>query len=181
MAITDWPAQERRVKNCWRRGQALSGAQLLYIFTHRCSGQERGGFARSAQRLWRLAGPINRRQALVCAPSRLRRCSAQLQTTLEMARRRAKTLKTSSALTSSALAKDFFAYLLRDQPHEVFVGLFLDNQHHALSKDLGQRHLECGCLSTRSGEASTKWNAAAVIFAHNHPSALPNRRLQIIN
>ena len=63
---------------------------------------------------------------------------------------------------------------LRDKPHEIFCCLYLDNRHRVLAFE----EMFSGTLSGASVyprevvKAALKINAAAVIFAHNHPSGV---------
>jgi DNA repair protein RadC len=69
-------------------------------------------------------------------------------------------------------------------PHETFVVLFLDSQHRLLAAD----ELFRGTLAQTSVypreivKAALSHNAAAVIFAHNHPSGVaePSRADELL-
>ena len=63
---------------------------------------------------------------------------------------------------------------LRGKPHEVFAALFLDNQHRVLAyQELAQGTLDGAAVYAREVvKAALKHGAAAVIFAHNHPSGV---------
>ena len=68
--------------------------------------------------------------------------------------------------------------------HEVFVGLFLDSQHRLIA----DRELFRGTLAQTSVyprevvKSALALNAAAVIFAHNHPSGVaePSRADELL-
>ena len=83
-------------------------------------------------------------------------------------------LRTGSALTSPGAVRDYLKLLLRDLQHEVFVCLWLDAQHRVIEKQEAFR----GSLTQTSVypreivKAALRANAAAVIFAHNHPSGV---------
>jgi len=83
-------------------------------------------------------------------------------------------LRTSPALTSPGAVRDYLKLLLRDLQHEVFVCLWLDAQHRVIEKQEAFR----GTLTQTSVypreivKAALRANAAAVIFAHNHPSGV---------
>lgn len=78
------------------------------------------------------------------------------------------------ALTSPSAVRDYLKLLLRDLPHEVFVCLWLDAQHRVVEPQESFR----GTLTQTSVypreivKAALAINAAAVIFAHNHPSGV---------
>ncbi len=83
-------------------------------------------------------------------------------------------LRTGPALTSPGAVRDYLKLLLRDLQHEVFVCLWLDAQHRVIEKQEAFR----GSLTQTSVypreivKAALRANAAAVIFAHNHPSGV---------
>ena len=59
--------------------------------------------------------------------------------------------------------------------HEVFVCMFLDNQHHILAcEELFQGTIDSASVYPREVvKRALQLNAAAVIFVHNHPSGIP--------
>jgi len=98
---------------------------------------------------------------------------AQFEAALELARRSLKDgLRAGNALTSPGAVRDYLRLAIADLPHEVFVCLWLDAQHRVLEVE----ELFRGSLTQTSVypreivKAGLKANAAAVIFAHNHPS-----------
>jgi DNA repair protein RadC len=111
--------------------------------------------------------------------------AAQLRAGVEIARRAARqTLARSNALSSPDTVRDYLRHMLSARPVEVFVGLFLDSQHRLVATD----ELFQGTLSQTSVyprevvKAALTYNAAAVIFAHNHPSgtAEPSRADELL-
>jgi DNA repair protein RadC len=86
----------------------------------------------------------------------------------------AEELRTGAALTSPGAVRDYLRLLLRDLQHEVFVCLWLDAQHRVIETQESFR----GSLTQTSVyprevvKAALAANAAAVIFAHNHPSGV---------
>lgn len=83
-------------------------------------------------------------------------------------------MRTGSALTSPGAVRDFLTLTLSGKEHEIFIAVFLDAQHRVLVVDEMFR----GTLTQTSVyprevvKAALKANAAAVIFAHNHPSGV---------
>ncbi len=77
-----------------------------------------------------------------------------------------------TALTSPSDVKAFLQLKLVEYEHEVFVGLFLDTQHRIISCDvLFHGTIDSAAVYPREVlKAALAYNAAAVIFAHNHPS-----------
>lgn len=83
-------------------------------------------------------------------------------------------LRSGSALTSPGAVRDYLRLMLAGKEHEMFVVVFLDAQHRVIDAE----ELFRGTLTQTSVyprevvKASLRWNAAAVIFAHNHPSGV---------
>ncbi|MGH8690282.1 MAG: RadC family protein [Burkholderiales bacterium] len=99
--------------------------------------------------------------------------TAQFAAALELARRCIKEdLKSGAALTSPGAVRDYLRLAIGGKAHEVFVCLWLDAQHRVICVDEAFR----GTLTQTSVyprevvKKALEVNAAAVIFAHNHPS-----------
>ena len=88
------------------------------------------------------------------------------------------------ALSSPSLVRDYLRLLLHEREHEVFVVVFLDAQHRVIASD----ELFRGTLTQTSVyprevvKAALARNAAAVVFAHNHPSGVaePSRADELL-
>lgn len=86
----------------------------------------------------------------------------------------ARRVRTGTLLTSPSAVRDYLRLLLSEREHEVFVALFLDAQHRVVVID----EMFKGTLTQTSvyprevAKAALRANAAAVIFAHNHPSGI---------
>jgi len=179
MPITDWPEDERPREKLLQRGpQSLSDAELLAIFLR--IGVKGKTAVDLARELLTEYGSI---RALLEA--NLERFSqspglgpakyAQLQAVLEMARRHLKeSLRRGNALTSPDLTRDYLASSLRGHTHEVFACLFLDNQHRVIEfEELFRGTIDGASVYPREVVKKVlAYNAAAVIFAHNHPSGI---------
>lgn len=78
------------------------------------------------------------------------------------------------ALTSPGAVRSFLRLRLAGELREVFVVLFLDAQHRVIEVvDMFHGTLTQTSVYPREVvRACIRWNAAAVIFAHNHPSGL---------
>ena len=78
------------------------------------------------------------------------------------------------ALTSPGAVRDYLRICLGDREHEVFICIWLDAQHRAIALEEAFR----GTLTQTSVypreivKAALRHNAAAVLFAHNHPSGV---------
>ncbi len=83
--------------------------------------------------------------------------------------------KPAEAMSSPQIVKDFLTLNLAELEHEVFVALFLDGQHRVIK----YTEMFRGTLSQTSVyprevvKEALRLNAGAVIFAHNHPSGMP--------
>lgn len=179
MAIRDWPQAERpREKLLSRGAAALSDAELLAIFLRT------GVTGKSAVDLAReLIGHFGGLRALLDADlesfSAARGLGqakyAQLQAVLELARRHlAESLQRSEVLRDPLVAERYLRARLRDLDHEVFAALFLDAQHRVLAFEvLASGTLDGASVYPREVvKAALRHRAAALIFAHNHPSGV---------
>ena len=110
---------------------------------------------------------------------------AQLAAGVELARRAAReSLSRGEAMTSPSVVRDYLRLTLAALEHEVFVGLFLDSQHRLIASEALFR----GTLAQTSVyprevvKCALALNAAAVIFAHNHPSGVaePSRADELL-
>jgi len=179
MSISDWPEQERpREKLLSRGADALGDAELLAIFLRT------GVQGRSAVDLARdlladfggLVGLLSASQTEFCAGKGLGTAKyAQLQATLELSRRYLRNeIAERDVLTSPEAVRNYLKSRLRVHPHEVFACLFLDNRHRVIEyRELFRGTIDGASVHPREVvREAMRWNAAAVIFAHNHPSGV---------
>ena len=189
MRIRDWPAGERPRERLLAHGAAaLSDAELLALLLR--TGV-RGASALDLARtllahfggLARLLTAQPREVAGVrgVGPAR----SAELATVVELARRSlAEEAQVRDTLASPQAVRDYLRLSLSARPYEVFVGLFLDSQNRLLAAE----ELFRGTLAQTSMyprevvKAALMRNAAAMIFAHNHPSGVaePSRADELL-
>ena len=179
MAIKDWPAEDRPREKLLQRGSAaLTDAELLAIFLRT------GTAGKSAVDLAReLLADFGSLKALLDADQK-RFCLGhglgdakytQLQAVLEMAKRHFnEVLQRGSALTSPEITRAYLSAQLRGYSYEVFACLFLDNQHRVIKLDeLFRGTIDGASVYPREVVKQALYhNAAAVIFAHNHPSGI---------
>lgn len=179
MSIKDWPADERPREKLLQKGaKALTDAELLAIFLRvGVTGKSAVDLARE------LLDDFGSLQALLAADQH-RFCQgnglgaakyAQLQAVLEMARRHfAEALRRGNALTSPDLTRAYLSAQLRGYSYEVFACLFLDNQHRVIQfEELFVGTLDSASVYPREvAKRALFHHAAAVIFAHNHPSGV---------
>ena len=189
MAITDWPTSDRPREKLLANGvEFLSDTELLAIFlrTGIC-GKSAVDLARDLiTHFGSLNNIFNANQDSFCQlPGMGVAKYAQLQAILEMARRALhENLKQGDALNSPDQVKQFLRLSLSGKQQEIFVGIFLDTQHRILATE----ELFSGTLSQTSVypreviKRVLHHNAAAIIFAHNHPSgvATPSQADQML-
>lgn len=92
----------------------------------------------------------------------------------EAKRRIAVKSRRGTALTSQNLAREAVQLKLAEIEHEVFLCIQLDNQHRIIAfAELFRGTIDGASVYPREVvKAALAVNAAAVIFAHNHPSGL---------
>ncbi len=85
-----------------------------------------------------------------------------------------KKIKRGDALTSPDISRVYLHWRLRELEYEVFVCLFLDNQNRVLALEEMFRGTiaEASIYPREVVKRALQLNAAAVIFAHNHPSGI---------
>lgn len=179
MANPDWPEDERPRERLLAHGpDTLSDAELLAIFLR--TGTAGMPVLALARHLLREFGSL--RNLMTVSPRQF--CTvrglgtakyAQLQAAMEMARRvMEEPLRQGDPLRSPADTRRFLASRLGTYPHEVFAGLFLDNQHRVIRyRELFRGTLDGAAVYPREvARQALEYNAAAVIFAHNHPSGV---------
>jgi len=189
MPITDWPPAERPREKLLSRGpETLSDAELLAIFLR--TGRAGLTAVDLARDLISQYGSLRALfatecQALCANPGLGRAKVAQLLAALEIGRRHlAEVLTRGAALESPRDTRDYLTARLRDLDREVFCGLFLDNRHRVLAfEELFAGTLNGTAVYPREVmRRALKHNAAAVIFAHNHPSGVaePSRADEVL-
>ena len=180
MSIRDWPDGERpREKLAARGAGSLSDAELLAVFIG--SGRRGQSAVDLGRGLLTASGGL---KPLLEAATRQAGLGAvawcRLQAALEVGRRYLDAeLREADSLTDPAASARYLKARLGGYPYEVFACLFLDNRHRVIAFE------DCSALDRRGQRASARSRAhclatsAAVIFAHNHPPASPNRAARI--
>ncbi len=179
MPITDWPPSERPREKLFELGvAALSEAELLALLLGSgCAGTSALSLARQ------LLGEFGDLNGLMTAdrhqvqavrglgPARY----ARLQAALELARRYlGGSMKRGRSLTSPDATRSFLRARLCDRPYEVFCCLYLDNRNRVIRfEELFRGTIDGTSVHPREVvRRALGHNAAAVIFAHNHPSGI---------
>ncbi len=179
VAISDWPEGERpREKLLCKGAQALSDAELLAIFLRTgIPGKSAVDLARELLQQFGGVRPLlSAGETEFCHGPGLGRAKyAQLQAVLELGQRHlAEHLQRQGALCSPADTRRLVSSRLRDRQREVFAALFLDNQHRLIAfEELFQGTIDSASVYPREVvKKALALNAAAIIFAHNHPSGV---------
>jgi DNA repair protein RadC len=179
MAITDWPEDERPREKLLERGaESLSNAELLAIFLRTgVRGKSAVDLARELLvQFGGLPGLMGADERRFCTAKGLGRAKyAQLQAVLELSRRYLHTqVAEQDILTSPEATRDYLKLKLYGLPYEVFACLFLDNRHRLIRyEELFQGTIDGASVHPREVvRRAMETNAAAVIFAHNHPSGV---------
>lgn len=179
MTIKDWPEGERpREKLLAQGAESLSDGELLAIFLRTgVSGKSAVDLARTLiSEFGGLRFILQASEKQFCAHLGLGPAKyAQLQAVLEMSQRHLKeSMHKELAFTEPKTVKNYLTTRLRHLPHEVFCCLFLDSQHRLIIfEELFQGTIDGASVYPREVvKKSLGHNAAAVIFAHNHPSGV---------
>ena len=179
MPISDWPEQERPREKLLAKGAAsLSDAELLAIFL-RTGRQGKTAIDLSRDLLTEfdgLRGMIEADSSTFCQIRGLGLAKySQIQAAIELGKRYLEeNLGKKDVLSSPTDTKNFLLAQLRAYPHEVFACLFLDNRHQIISFDeMFSGTIDGASVYPREVvKRALARNAAAVIFAHNHPSGI---------
>jgi DNA repair protein RadC len=178
MSIRHWPEGERPREKLLSRGSAaLSDAELLAVLLG--SGVRGKDAIALGRELLMRAGSLG---ALLGRPDQEMRATglgpakrARIAAALELARRSlAEQLTDRPTLGNPRESGEYLSSRLRHLPYEVFACLYLDNRHRVLGfEELFRGTVDGASVHPREVvRACLKHNAAAVIFAHNHPSGV---------
>ena len=179
MKMADWPLNERPREKLLAKGpEVLSDAELVAILLGTgVKGCNVVDVARKALvQCGSLTALLNADQKMIGSIAGVGSAKyAQLHAVLEMSRRALReTLDRGAALSSPHAVRDYLRLKLQGKAHEVFVAVFLDAQNRVLEVE----ELFRGTLTQTSVfpreivKRALHFNAAAVIFAHNHPSGV---------
>lgn len=179
MTIKNWPADQRpREKLLLHGAAALSDVELLSLFVRtgtrgfsaidvaNAALKETGSLSAligsSCQRLVKLHGFGRAHHAL-------------LQAAIELGRRHVLCgVADRDVLSSPEAVRQYLSLHLSGLEHEVFSALFLDNRHRVIEyTELFRGTIDSAAVYPREVvKHCLSRNAAAVIFAHNHPSGV---------
>lgn len=177
MAISDWPESERPREKLVKNGPAsLSDIELLAIFLR--TGMAGKSAVDLARDLLKQFGSLTNLFAanlheFCLIPGMGIAKYTQLQAVLEMARRTlGDELKNGDLMDTPELVRNYLRLTLQNKEHEIFLGIFLDTKNRTIAIE----ELFNGTLTQTSVyprevvKRALHHNAAAMIFAHNHPS-----------
>ena len=174
MAISSWPAAERPRERLLEHGATyLTDAELVAVLLRTgIRGKSAVDLARELlESFGGITGMLAAKLGAVKGLGPAKR--AQLAAALELARRAiGEDLKAGALLTSPGAVRDYLRLAIGARQQEVFVCIWLDAQHRVIRFEEPFR----GTLTQTSVypreivKSALEANAAAVIFAHNHPS-----------
>jgi len=178
MRITDWRPEERPRERLLTHGAtALSDAELVAVLLRSgVRGKTAVDLARDlltqyegVARMLEAGAELESIKGL--GPAK----RAQFAAAVELARRALQEkLKENPALTSPGAVRDYLRLRLAARKEEAFVCMWLDAQHKVIDVEEPFK----GTLTQTSVypreivKSALRYNAAAVIFAHNHPSGV---------
>jgi len=179
MSIRDWPVGERPREKLLERGAAaLSDAELLALFLG--SGRRGQSAVDLGRELLQRCGSL--RTLLELDITQLLEASGlgpakacKLLAALELARRYlGEELKRDIALTHPGACADYLKARLGGYSYEVFACVFLDQRQRVIAcEELFRGTIDGASVHPREVvRRCLALNAAAVIFAHNHPSGV---------
>src|SRR5919109_1214811 len=178
MAISDWPVERRPRERLLAEGaERLLDAELLAVLL-RTGVPGKNAIELGSELLARfggISGLLSAGTDLLEIKGLGQAKTAQFAAAIELARRAMREeLTERGALTSPGAVRDYLRVALGHRQHEVFVCIWLDAQH----KVVGVEEAFRGTLTQTSVypreivKKALARNAAAVIFAHNHPSGV---------
>ena len=179
MFNANWPASERpREKLLERGGAVLSDAELIAIFLQ--TGTKDKPVLQLAADLLKEAGGIHgllgmSLREFETLPGLGPAKYVLLQAALELGERYLLgELKKGEALLDPIATRQFLTGKLKEYGREVFACVFLDNQHRVICyEELFFGTIDSANVHPREVLKRVLFhNAAAVIFAHNHPSGV---------
>jgi DNA repair protein RadC len=178
MKITDWPPSERPRERLLEKGaDTLSDAELVAVLLR--SGVRGKSAVDMARELLTQFGGVTHMLEAGAELETMKGLGpakrAQFAAAIELARRALQEkLEQSAALTSPGAVRDYLRLRLAARKEEAFLCIWLDAQHRAIQIEEPFR----GTLTQTSVypreivKSALRFNAAAVIFAHNHPSGV---------
>ena len=170
--LRQWPQTERPTFRAIQCGpESLTDAELISVLLRTGTGGQSA--LDTARHMIQEGGSLF--AAVTKATGLPSEKTARLAASLELARRVLREhLNTGDTLSSPAAVRDYLRLSLAGREHEVFVCVYLDAQHRVIeSEELFRGTLTQTSVYPREVvKAALRANAAAIIFAHNHPSGV---------
>lgn len=177
--MLNFPINERPREKLVKYGaQSLTDVELLSIFLR--TGIRGSSVLEVASGLLERFGGF--RELLEAGPAEILQVPgmgiakfAQIRATLELTDRYLRAgFERGEAITDPAMTRRFLKYKLGRYRREVFACMFLDNQHRLIIyEELFFGTIDGASVHPREVvRRALETNAAAVIFAHNHPSGI---------
>ena len=179
LPIKEWPESERPREKLLTNGpESLGDAELLAIFIRTgLPGKTALDLARDA-----LLEAGGLRALLNLTPSELCRFKGigtakyvQFQAGLELGRRYLmEQMVKGCVISNPSVSRDYLTLQLRDKQYESFFVMFLDSKHRVIHhQELFRGTIDSATVPIREVvKEALKYNAAAMIVAHNHPSGV---------
>ena len=177
MAISDWPLAERPRERLLAEGaKVLSDAELLAVLLRTgLQGKSAVDLARELLKKYKGIAAMLEAEDLETVSGLGPAKRAQFAAAIELSRRALQEqMEKRSALTSPGAVRDYLRLALSQRKEEAFICIWLDAQHKVIQIE----EAFSGTLTQTSVyprevvKTALARNAAAVIFAHNHPSGV---------
>ena len=179
MSIADWPPLERPTEKLLSAGAAvLSDAELLAVLLQTgIKGKNALELARDLITAFGgLRGIMTADQQELCAHPGIGQVkAARFAAMRELSQRQLlEKIQARDILSCSAATRNYLRARFRHYQSEVFCCLFLNNQHHIVKlEEMFHGTIDGAAVYPREVVKRCLYhNAAAVIFAHNHPSGV---------
>ena len=179
MSIADWPPLERPTEKLLSAGAAvLSDAELMAVLLQTgIKGKNALELARDLITAFGgLRGIMTADQQELCAHPGIGQVkAARFAAMRELSQRQLlEKIQARDILSCSAATRNYLRARFRHYQSEVFCCLFLNNQHHIVKlEEMFHGTIDGAAVYPREVVKRCLYhNAAAVIFAHNHPSGV---------
>ena len=179
LPIKEWPESERPREKLLNSGpEALGDAELLAIFIRTgLPGKTALDLAREALlEAGGLRSLLNLTASELCQLKGIGTAKyVQFQAGLELGRRYLmEQMEKGDVISSPQVSRDYLTLQLRDKPYESFFAMFLDSKHRVIHhQELFRGTIDSASVPIREVvKEALKYNAAAMVVAHNHPSGV---------
>lgn len=179
LPIKDWPQADRPREKLLHKGpEHLGDAELLAIFL-RTGIPGKSALDMAHDILLQTGGLrslLNLPSSELCKIKGIGTAKyVQFQAALELGRRYLmEKISKGDAITSPQTSRDYLMMQLRDKEYEAFFALFLDSKHCVIAAaELFRGTIDKATVPIREVvKEALRFNAAAMIVAHNHPSGV---------